>query len=145
MSRPTLTAEGLESALSTFMKLNFTKNKNINDWFNDNLIINDVINFERLKEIAEDPVYKIAYLLIRNNTEASISRKGETVPSIYNNLISHFIKHPFNKYLIPLLVLTSGNMINHFNYWSLKIKLKINLEKIAEITKTEIYNKFHKL
>jgi hypothetical protein len=132
------TLDNLKDTLENYIKYHHKNKKlSINYIFNDKLITqDDTINIVRLQEIANDPNYLIAFNLIKKNTVASCSRKGINIPNILSNLIEPFIDYPFNKYLLPLLVLLSGNHISHTNYWSLKIKIKINIESIGEIFKS---------
>lgn len=144
MGSTTLSKETLLDALVTFIKFKKNDKKDVNHIFCDKLVDdNDVINYTRLEEIANDPVYRITYLLIKYNTIGS-GRTGENIPSVMSELINPFIKYPFNKYLIPLFVLATGNYISHTQYWSMKIKIKINIDKIGEIVKSDEFINLHK-
>jgi hypothetical protein len=114
---------------------NINKRMSINDLFFDELVKeDDSINTSRLQEIADDKDCNLAYFLLRHNTFCC-GRKGTKISELMSNLVEPFVNPSFNRYLLPLLVLTSGNMISFHNYWSMKIKININMKSIGEIVR----------
>lgn len=140
LAQESLTLTGLEYALKMYISIhnrntNINKRISINDLFFDNLVKDDgSINTSRLQEIANDKDCNLAYFLIKHNTFCC-GRKGTKISDLMINLVEPFVNTSFNKYLLPLLVLTSGNMISFHNYWSMKIKINVNMKSIGEIVR----------
>ena len=124
------------------------EHRNINELFSYTVIDLDTPCVSNLQDLVNDPVYQLAYKLIRNCSHAS-GRKGENVTRLMD-FIEPFIaknnnipKH-FNNHLLPLLVLASGYYVSYTNYWSMKIKLDVGFRRLAKITQSDLYLNYHK-
>lgn len=168
MNQDNLTTDGLKEALKVLNREFKTSDKykrqrnqyvSLNDLLQHRIVEGDDPLEDELKKIVEDKGYQIAYKLIKKCCSAS-GRKGETILSLMEFLEPFIIRETykvnyskcskvvasnhFNKYLLPLLVLTAGNYISYSNYWSMKVKININLKEIALITQSEEYINLHK-
>ena len=124
------------------------EHRNINELFCHTVIDLDTPSIPNLEALVNDPVYQLAYKLIRNCSYAS-GRKGESVSHLMDFIEPFIVKDNkipshFNNHLLPLLVLASGQYVSYTNYWSMKIKLDFGFRRIADITQSDLYLNYHK-